>query len=266
MTEDTLPTLDDASARAREAWETNAAFWDERIGDGNRFHLELVWPHSEPLLEAASGQRILDVGCGNGLTGRRLAARGIEVVGIDFSAAMLERARDYEAPIAGSIDYRQIDATDEAALLTLGIGSFDAAIANMALMDMSVIAPLYRAVAQLLKPGGRFVLSVMHPAFNGKHVVMVEEHEEGERTRWLKLRGYLQPEPTLGEAIHGQPLLQPYFMRPLHQLLGEAFAAGLVMDAIVEPAFAPSEDPPELSWASFPDVPPVLIVRLRRPA
>ena len=44
------------------------------MGDGNRFHLELVWPHSEPLLELSPGQRVLDVGCGNGLTCRRLAA------------------------------------------------------------------------------------------------------------------------------------------------------------------------------------------------
>lgn len=260
--------LDDADAHAgaEAAWDENAAFWDERMGDGNRFHLELVWPHSERLLEAAPGQRILDVGCGNGLTCRRLAAAAVEVVGIDFSEAMLDRARRYEAPAPGSIDYRRVDATDEDALVALGAGSFDAVIANMALMDISAITPLYRAVARLLKPGGRFVWSVMHPTFNGKYVVMTEDHEEGERTRWLKVRGYLEPEPTLGEAIAGQPVLQPYFMRPLHQLLGEAFAAGLVMDAIVEPAFPPDPEAPAGSWAAYPDVPPVLIVRLRAPS
>ena len=252
-------------AESLAAWETNAVFWDERMGDGNRFHLELVWPHSEPLLELKAGQRVLDVGCGNGLTCRRLVAAGVDAVCIDFSEAMIERARGHDSPESGLIHYRQIDATDEHALLALGVGSFDAVIANMVLMDMSAIAPLYRAVARLLKPGGRFVYSVMHPAFNGKHAVMIEEQDEDERTRWVKVRGYLDAEPTLGEAIQGQPTPQPYFMRPLHELLGEAFAAGLVMDAIVEPAFPPVDEPRELSWESFSDIPPVLIVRLRAP-
>ena len=55
-------------------------------------------------------------------------------------------------------------------------------------------------------------------------------------------------------------------MRPLHQLLGEAFAAGLVMDAIAEPAFADDPEAGAGSWASYPDIPPLLIVRLRTPS
>jgi len=265
--------LDQAAARelARSAWEENAAFWDERMGEGNRFHLELVWPASERLLAATAGQRILDVGCGNGLTCRRLARQGIDVVGVDFSAAMLERARERGTPGPGSIEYRQVDATDEDALAALGAGSFDGLIANMALMDMAEVAPLYRAAARLLKPGGRFVLSVMHPAFNGREAEMVEDAAAADGSppkRWLKVRGYLERGATVGEALRGQPVRQPYFMRPLEALLGEAFEAGLVLDGLVEPAFSADAEPPAeagLNWASFPHMPPVLVGRLRTP-
>ena len=61
------------------------------------------------------------------------------------------------------VDYRVIDAVDSEALLSLGGTRFDAAVCSMALMDMSDIAPLIGALPALLKPGGRFVFTVMHP-------------------------------------------------------------------------------------------------------
>ncbi|MEZ4714547.1 MAG: methyltransferase domain-containing protein [Caldilineaceae bacterium] len=48
----------------------------------------------------------------------------------------------------------------------LGDGTFDAVSCQMALMDMPEIAPLMRAAYALLKPGGCFVFSLVHPAFN----------------------------------------------------------------------------------------------------
>ena len=44
-----------------------------------------------------------------------------------------------------------MDATDAAQLLALGAGRFDAAVCNMALMDMTTIDPLLRALPRLLK-------------------------------------------------------------------------------------------------------------------
>ena len=56
---------------ARAAWDRNTGFWDERMGEGNDFVEELVWPPTERLLELAPDRRVLDVACGNGLTSRR---------------------------------------------------------------------------------------------------------------------------------------------------------------------------------------------------
>ncbi len=66
----------DPNAEARRAWQANAAFWDERMGEGNDFVNLLVWPAAEPLLALRPGERVLDVACGNGLTSRRMAAAG----------------------------------------------------------------------------------------------------------------------------------------------------------------------------------------------
>lgn len=115
----------------------------------------LIAPSTERLLNVQAGQRVLDIACGNGAFARRLAALGATVVASDFSAAFLEKVRArMTTEHADRIEYRLVDATDEAALLALGERQFDAAVCTMGLMDMSVIEPLFRALARLLKPGG----------------------------------------------------------------------------------------------------------------
>jgi 2-polyprenyl-3-methyl-5-hydroxy-6-metoxy-1,4-benzoquinol methylase len=82
-----------ANAESRQAWNRNATFWDERMGEGNDFVEVLIWPTAEKLLALQPGERVLDVACGNGLTSRRMAALGAEVVAIDFSERMIAHAR-----------------------------------------------------------------------------------------------------------------------------------------------------------------------------
>lgn len=267
------PRLDVASGNqlSLQAWETNAVFWDERMGEGNDFVEELAWPSMAPLLDLHEGERVLDVACGNGLFARRLAALGAEVVAFDFSPAMLERARARPEGHEGRvrIEYRVVDATDEAALIALGERAFDAAFSNMALMDIADVAPLFRGLARLLRPGGRFVFSVMHPAFNQADATMLAEVEDREGalvTEYsVRIKGYLGPSMRLGLAINGQPSPQPYFHRPVSELLRPAFDAGFVLDGLAEPAFGDQHREPRRgpNWNNMTGIPPMLVVRLR---
>ena len=264
----TTPDLNQATEETRQVWNDNAAFWDERMGDGNDWVRVLIWPATLRLLQPRPGERILDVACGNGLAARRLAALGVEVTAFDFAAEMITRARQRADDPAHPIDYRVLDATDEAALLSLGEQRFDAAVCSMALFDMADIRPLMRALARLVRPGGRFVFSVAHPCFNGGHREQVAESEDREGqlvTKYsVKISGYITPTIQRGAAIFGQPKPQLYFHRPLQELLGAVFAAGLVLDGVEEPAFPPDHPPGRnpLWWgANFHEIPPVLVAR-----
>lgn len=115
-----------------------------------------------------AGQHVLDVGCGVGRHAIELARRGIGVTGIDLSNGMLEEARKAanSAGVAERINFIQADAT-RFSLDT----KFDAAIClcegAMTLMSGDEADPfahdsaILRNVHHALKPGGRFVLTVL---------------------------------------------------------------------------------------------------------
>ncbi|MGB3653823.1 MAG: class I SAM-dependent methyltransferase [Rivularia sp. (in: cyanobacteria)] len=256
--------------QTREAWNATAQSWDERMGDeGNDFHKYLVRPAIEKLLQLKPGQKILDVGCGNGLTTRRLASLGAKVLGIDFASEMINNARKRTTENQELIEYQVLDATDETALLKLGENTFDAAVSAMALMDMAEIEPLFRALTKLICPGDCFIFAVMHPCFNSMHTSMAAELIEDENKIYteyfIKVKAYLKSSQKRGLALENQPQPHIYFHRPLHILLNAAFNAGFALDGLEEPAF-----PPELAakniyigWSKFSEIPPVIVARLR---
>ncbi len=103
----------------------------------------------EPLLELlkpAAGERILDLGCGDGALTVKLAARGAEVVGVDASAEQVAAAR------ARGLDARVMDGE----ALTFA-EEFDAVLSNAALHWMRRPDAVIDGVWRALRPGGRFV-------------------------------------------------------------------------------------------------------------
>ena len=254
----------------RELWNRKARFWDNLHGErGNNFHRQVVEPGVLQLLQLRAGESVLDVGCGNGALARRLARAGAVVTAIDFSAAMIALARERDDLSRTSVDYRVVDATDAAALLQLGARRFDAITCTMSLMDMPTIDPLFAAASCLLKRAGRLVFATMHPAFNSNNPVFLHEKEDRDGVvsehYAIKLRAYLDMPPVKGSGAPGEPTPHYYFHRPLGGLLDAAFAAGFVLDALLEPAYT-AEDPnsaASLDWSKFRQFPPVLSGRLR---
>lgn len=250
----------------RKLWDEKAAFWDENMGDGNLFQNTLIGPSTERLLEVEAGQRILEIACGNGVMSRRIAALGANVVATDFSEEFLEKAR---ARNTKNIEYRLADATEESELLALGeAGSFDSAVCNMALMDMTEIEPLMRSLPKLLVPDGRFVFSVPHPCFNSNATAMLAEMEDDEgdlSTEYsVKISGYLAVPPGKGAGMPGEPNPHYYFHRPMSELLGACFSVGFVMDGIEEPSLGDeNRDGGSPSWRNLTDIPPIFVARMR---
>lgn len=98
------------------------------------------------LLAPRPGERILDLGCGDGVLTERIAAAGAVVVGVDAAPDMIAAAR------ARGLDARVVAGHD----LTFD-GEFDAVFSNAALHWMRPAEAVLAGVHRALKPGGRFV-------------------------------------------------------------------------------------------------------------
>jgi len=98
-------------------------------------------------LAPIAGERILDLGCGDGQLSKRIAATGAMVIGLDSSPQMASAARALG-----------IDATvGDAEALPFESSSFDAVFSNAALHWVRNHDAMLSGVKRLLKPSGRFV-------------------------------------------------------------------------------------------------------------
>jgi SAM-dependent methyltransferase len=97
-------------------------------------------------LDPKPGQRILDLGCGDGILTAQIAAAGATVVGVDASPAMVASAR------ALGLVARVMDATS----LEFE-GEFDAVFSNAALHWIHDADAVLTGIHRALTPGGRFV-------------------------------------------------------------------------------------------------------------
>ena len=98
------------------------------------------------LLDPKPGERILDLGCGDGALTRRLVDLGCRVVGVDAGADMVAAAR------AAGIDARVVDGHD-----LRFRAEFDAVFSNAALHWMKEPHRVVAGVRAALVPSGRFV-------------------------------------------------------------------------------------------------------------
>jgi SAM-dependent methyltransferase len=108
---------------------------------------------------------VLDVACGHGRAARGLARFGVDVVSVAISAGLIARARALEAAHALGISYRVADVAE---LDQWWDGAFfDSAVCEMAVMDIDDLHGMVDAVAATVRPGGWFVVSMVHPCFAG---------------------------------------------------------------------------------------------------
>jgi len=140
---------------------------------------------------AAAGLRpgltVADVGAGSGFISEGLRGRGLRVIAVDASPAMLAEMRRRLGDEA--IDYRQGDAER----LPIADAGVDCAFANMVLHHVEHPAAAIAEFARILRPGGRLVLTDVE---RHEHAFLLAEHHDrwpgfdpAEVQRWFEAAG-----------------------------------------------------------------------------
>ena len=215
-------------APTQARYDQFAEWYEQWIGDAP----PLIAAHSG-LLPAVTGERVLDIACGQGRMSRYLARLGADVVGVDVSAAMLGKAR---AIGPGNISYICADVTAHPAWWDGR--PFDGCTCELALMDIDDLAGTLSTVMTVLRPGGWFAASIVHPCFPG--------NEKG-CSSWPPGEGY-EREGWWTSPDHnpdGVRIRVGATHRKLATFLNALLDAGLEPECFVEP---PAPVPTFLLW------------------
>ena len=217
------------------AWNRVAEWYDAAVGDeGSEYQREVVHPGVLRLLGGADdlgGRRVLDVACGQGVLCRLLHAKGATVAGTDAAAPLLASARQRGPE---QIAYHFADVTSLAAADWLEPAAFDAATCVLAVQNFNPIRPAFEGVAKALKPGGRFVLVTMHPAFR---VPQASSWGWDDAVQYRRVDHYLLPRKVpiqTHPGVAGDDSYTWHFHRPLSAYVKALRQAGLLVDAMEE--------------------------------
>lgn len=189
------------------------------------------------LLGPVEGLRVLDVACGHGRITRELARAGARrlTTGVDSSGALLDKARRAEQDQPLGIRYIHADATAGDWLDRSSEADFDAVTCHYGLSDIDDLDGVLRGISAALRPGGRFVFSILHPCFPGAKYVSGSWPAAGsyfDEGFWIADGSY----STLRRQVGAHHRMLSTYVNALHR-------HDLRLDELAEPA-------PDADWAA----------------
>lgn len=216
-------------SKIEEFWAGRA---QERVSPGEVTHRDIWqrWLEIELVKQyVRKSDRVLDVGCGNGHTTRILSRRCASILGVDYSAGMIERARiesrsrSFRNASYAVLDVRELDPGR--------FGTFDVVLTERCLINLGSFAEQRKAIANIasvLRPGGRFVFvegsadgranlnrlrkSVGLPAM--PRVWHNLDFDEAETLRFLKRRFTIEERRHFGTYDYLSRVVHPLLVKP----------------------------------------------------
>lgn len=135
----------------------------EEDESGDYLRKQLLVPTMLQHLGDITNKTILDAGCGEGVLGHELAAKGAKVTGVDASPKMIEAARKRNERCNGNLEFKIASIEDNNLFPE---ESFDIIVVSMVFQEMAPVEDSFSYLAKYLKKGGKMVVSVLHPAFD----------------------------------------------------------------------------------------------------
>jgi SAM-dependent methyltransferase len=205
-------------------WDASAEAWIRVQGtDGDWSRRRVLDPAMLARIEGRRFVTALDVGCGEGRFCRLMRARGIDAIGIDPTAKLVETARQRDP--AGRYELARAEE------LPFPDESFDLAVSYLSLIDIVDFRAAIAGMARVLKPGGTLLIANMASFVSAGPADGWVRNADGGRA-YFPLDDYLT-ERSLRVAWKGIDIEN--WHRPLSAYMTALLGAGLELVAFDEP-------------------------------
>lgn len=193
-----------------------------------------------------AGEEVLDIGAGQGVLAPYVVQFGARYTGVDASPRLISAARRRHGRLAHFVVG---DARDLAGVRGLHGGGYDAAIFLLSIQDMDPLERVLASAAWALRPSGRIVMLMTHPAFRQpRHSGW--GYDEARKLHYRRVDAYLKPMAVPMKSLERGVLPTRAFHRPVSTYINVLDGVGFAVDAMLELPDISSDDQP-LSRRSF---------------
>ncbi len=150
---------EDYESHVLQSWHQNAAAWTQAVQHDQIVSRTLVTNQAivDAVMDCAPSS-VLDLGCGEGWLARALSCQGVDVLGVDAVAALVQQARQ-----RGGASFR-VSSYDHIVMGSLQADApFDLIVCNFSLFGHTSVRRIVAYLPRLLSPKGHFIIQTLHP-------------------------------------------------------------------------------------------------------
>lgn len=189
----------------------------ERHADASLYNAGYERPAMLRAIGDVDGRRVIDAGCAAGYYAATLSASAASVIALDASAEMIGLVESKRLP---KVQARRHDLAEP--LSWIADASIDLIVSSLAMHYLGSWEHTLRDFQRVLVPGGRFVMSVHHPAMTDP---LVDDYFQTQRV-------------TDVWTVEGVKREISFYHRPLSSTLNELIDAGFMIRRVIEPKLA----------------------------
>jgi len=161
-----------------------AGWYKKEVGErGNYYHQKVILPNLLRLLNLKPGEKVIDLGCGQGVLGRAIPAEA-EYTGVDAATDLINEAKSLDKNLKHR--YMVGDITEKLSIAD----KFNKAVILLTLQNLKRPFKAIENAKNLLKDNGRLFIVINHPCFRiPKHGDWETDREKG--VQWRKTDVYM---------------------------------------------------------------------------